>query len=43
MKMKLKKKEEEEKEERSAKWAASQITDPVKCYLRDIGKIPLLK
>ena len=30
------------KKNKFVKWAASQITDPVKCYLRDIGKIPLL-
>jgi len=35
--------EEEEFEEREVREVgASQITDPVKCYLRDIGKIPLL-
>jgi RNA polymerase primary sigma factor len=35
--------EEEESEEREVREVgASQITDPVKCYLRDIGKIPLL-
>ncbi|MCL5876065.1 MAG: RNA polymerase sigma factor RpoD [Candidatus Dependentiae bacterium] len=36
--------EEEEDEDREVirEAGASQITDPVKCYLRDIGKIPLL-
>ncbi len=34
------KEEEEEEEERMSH--SAQITDPVKCYLRDIGKIPLL-
>jgi len=35
--------EEDEFEEREVREVgASQITDPVKCYLRDIGKIPLL-
>ena len=36
--------EEEEPEEKEVvkEYGASQITDPVKCYLRDIGKIPLL-
>jgi RNA polymerase primary sigma factor len=37
--------EEEEEEEEKAQTreaGASQINDPVKCYLRDIGKIPLL-
>lgn len=32
--------DEEEEEERMSH--SAQITDPVKCYLRDIGKIPLL-
>ena len=36
--------DEEEDDEREIvrEAGASQITDPVKCYLRDIGKIPLL-
>ncbi len=35
--------EQEVKEERiTVRSGAAQITDPVKCYLRDIGKIPLL-
>ena len=35
--------EQEDQEERIAvRTGAAQITDPVKCYLRDIGKIPLL-
>ena len=35
--------EPEVKEERiTVRAGAAQITDPVKCYLRDIGKIPLL-
>jgi RNA polymerase primary sigma factor len=36
--------EEDEEEEKEAvrEIGSSQITDPVKCYLRDIGKIPLL-
>ena len=35
--------EPEVKEERiTVRPGAAQITDPVKCYLRDIGKIPLL-
>ncbi len=36
--------EEDEDDEREVvrEAGASQITDPVKCYLRDIGKIPLL-
>ena len=33
--------EDEEKETKQA-GVSAQITDPVKCYLRDIGKIPLL-
>ncbi|MEX0849025.1 MAG: RNA polymerase sigma factor RpoD [Candidatus Dependentiae bacterium] len=33
--------EEDEEDERTMSHGA-QITDPVKCYLRDIGKIPLL-
>lgn len=36
-------KEADDDDEEGAKASASaQITDPVKCYLRDIGKIPLL-
>ncbi len=35
--------EEDEAEERvEARGGGAQLTDPVKCYLRDIGKIPLL-
>lgn len=34
--------EEEETEVREPRFAPLHITDPVKCYLRDIGKIPLL-
>lgn len=34
--------EEEEKVAATREAGASQINDPVKCYLRDIGKIPLL-
>jgi RNA polymerase primary sigma factor len=34
--------DEEEEKEAVREVGASQITDPVKCYLRDIGKIPLL-
>jgi RNA polymerase primary sigma factor len=34
--------EEDEEDKVEARSAASPITDPVKCYLRDIGKIPLL-
>ncbi len=34
--------EEEEEKDQVREIGASQITDPVKCYLRDIGKIPLL-
>ena len=34
--------EDEEEREKVRETGASQITDPVKCYLRDIGKIPLL-
>lgn len=34
--------EEEEEKEQVREIGSSQITDPVKCYLRDIGKIPLL-
>lgn len=34
--------DEEEEREKVREAGASQITDPVKCYLRDIGKIPLL-
>lgn len=34
--------EEDEREVVRDSAGASQITDPVKCYLRDIGKIPLL-
>lgn len=33
---------EDEEKEVVREVGASQITDPVKCYLRDIGKIPLL-
>lgn len=33
---------EDEEKEVIREVGASQITDPVKCYLRDIGKIPLL-
>ena len=33
---------EEEEKEVTREAGSSQITDPVKCYLRDIGKIPLL-
>jgi len=33
---------EEEEKEAVREVGSSQITDPVKCYLRDIGKIPLL-
>ncbi len=33
---------DEEEKETVREIGASQITDPVKCYLRDIGKIPLL-
>lgn len=33
---------DEEEKEVVREVGASQITDPVKCYLRDIGKIPLL-
>ena len=33
---------EEEEKETVREVGNSQITDPVKCYLRDIGKIPLL-
>lgn len=34
--------EDEEEKEAVREIGSSQITDPVKCYLRDIGKIPLL-
>lgn len=34
--------EDEDEREKTREQGASQITDPVKCYLRDIGKIPLL-
>ena len=34
--------EEDEEDKAEARGVASPITDPVKCYLRDIGKIPLL-
>jgi len=35
--------EDDDAEERvEARGAGAQLTDPVKCYLRDIGKIPLL-
>ena len=34
--------EEDEEKEVAREVGSSQITDPVKCYLRDIGKIPLL-
>lgn len=34
--------EDEEEKEQVREIGSSQITDPVKCYLRDIGKIPLL-
>lgn len=34
--------DDEDDEEAKASSASAQITDPVKCYLRDIGKIPLL-
>lgn len=34
--------EDEEEKEQVREIGISQITDPVKCYLRDIGKIPLL-
>jgi len=34
--------EEDEEREAVREVGATQITDPVKCYLRDIGKIPLL-
>ena len=34
--------DDEEEKEAVREIGASQITDPVKCYLRDIGKIPLL-
>lgn len=34
--------DEEERETVKEAGAGAQITDPVKCYLRDIGKIPLL-
>lgn len=34
--------EDEEEKEAVREVGSSQITDPVKCYLRDIGKIPLL-
>lgn len=34
--------EEEEEGKEAVREVGSQITDPVKCYLRDIGKIPLL-
>ena len=33
---------DEEEEEPGVREPAAHITDPVKCYLRDIGKIPLL-
>lgn len=33
---------DEEEKEVAREVGSSQITDPVKCYLRDIGKIPLL-
>lgn len=33
---------DEEEKETVREIGSSQITDPVKCYLRDIGKIPLL-
>ena len=37
------KSEDEDEDEENVKGVGStQITDPVKCYLRDIGKIPLL-
>lgn len=34
--------EDEDEKDQVREIGASQITDPVKCYLRDIGKIPLL-
>jgi len=34
--------EDDEEKEVAREVGSSQITDPVKCYLRDIGKIPLL-
>jgi len=34
--------EEDEEKDTVREVSSSQITDPVKCYLRDIGKIPLL-
>lgn len=34
--------DEEDEKDQVREIGASQITDPVKCYLRDIGKIPLL-
>ena len=34
--------DEEEEEKVELRGVSSPITDPVKCYLRDIGKIPLL-
>lgn len=34
--------EEDDEKDQVREIGASQITDPVKCYLRDIGKIPLL-
>ena len=34
--------EDDEEREAVREIGATQITDPVKCYLRDIGKIPLL-
>jgi RNA polymerase primary sigma factor len=34
--------EEDEEDKIESRGASSPITDPVKCYLRDIGKIPLL-
>ena len=34
--------DDEEEKEAVREIGSSQITDPVKCYLRDIGKIPLL-
>ena len=42
MKMKKKMRTKKKKKKQFAKLVASQITDAVKCYLRDIGKIPLL-
>lgn len=34
--------DDDEEKDKVREAGASQITDPVKCYLRDIGKIPLL-